>query len=91
MGLWEEVMEFWEKGTACFSKPMEMLGQVTGVTFTFNEDEELKTIKEKLEEENKLLRAKTKAYDTNEEIKALYEDALKAMRNYAGQGDPDEY
>ena len=51
MGLWDEVMEFWEKGTACFSKPMEMLGQVTGVTFTFNEDEELKTIKEKLEEE----------------------------------------
>lgn len=46
---------------------------------------------EKLEEENKLLRAKTKAYDTNEEIKALYEDALKAMRNYAGQGDADEY
>ena len=51
MGLWDEVMEFWEKGTACFSKPMEMLGQVTGVTFTFNEDEELKAIKEKLEKE----------------------------------------
>lgn len=51
IGLWDEVMEFWEKGTACFSKPMEMLGQVTGVTFTFNEDEELKVIKEKLERE----------------------------------------
>ena len=48
IGLWDEVMEFWEKGTACFSKPKEMLGQVTGVTFTLNEDEELKTIKEKL-------------------------------------------
>ena len=51
MGLWDEVMEFWEKGTACFSKPMEMLGQITGVTFTFNEDEEFKAVKEKLEEE----------------------------------------
>lgn len=51
MGLWDEVMEFWEKGTACFSKPMEMLGQITGVIFTFNEDEALKSVKEKLEEE----------------------------------------
>lgn len=51
MGLWDEVMEYWEKGTACFSKPMEMLDEVTGVTFTFNEDEGLKAIKEKLEEE----------------------------------------
>lgn len=46
---------------------------------------------EKLEEENRLLRAKTKALDNAEEIKVLYENALKAMRNYGGQGDPDEY
>jgi hypothetical protein len=47
--------------------------------------------REKLEEENKLLKAKTKAYENAEEIKELYQEALKAMRNYAGQGDPDEY
>lgn len=47
--------------------------------------------REKLERENKLLEAKTKALDSAEEIKELYEEALKAMRNYAGQGDPDEY
>ena len=46
---------------------------------------------ERLEEENKLLRAKTKALENAEEVKALYEEALKAMRNYAGQGEPDEY
>lgn len=46
---------------------------------------------EKLEEENKLLRAKTEALESGQEIKALYEDALKAMRTYAGQGDPDDY
>ena len=51
MGLWDEVMEFWEKGTACFSNPMEMMGELTGVTFTFNEDEKLKAIKEKVEAE----------------------------------------
>ena len=50
MGLWEEVMEFWEKGTACFSKPMELMGEMTGVNFTFNEDQQLKSIKEQLEE-----------------------------------------
>ena len=47
--------------------------------------------KEKLARENELLRAKAKALDSAEEIKVLYADALKAMRNYAGQGDPDEY
>lgn len=46
---------------------------------------------ERLEEENKLLRAKTKALEDAQEIKALYEDALKAMRNYGGHGEPDDY
>lgn len=47
--------------------------------------------RERLEEENKLLKAKTKAYANAEEVKVLYADALKAMRNYSGMGDPDEY
>lgn len=47
--------------------------------------------RDKLLEENKLLRAKTKAYESAEEMKVVYEEALKAMRNYSGQGDPDEY
>lgn len=47
--------------------------------------------RERLEEENKLLKAKTKAYANAEEIKVLYSDALKAMRNYSGMGDEDEY
>ena len=50
--------------------------------------------KEKLEEENKLLRAKTKAIESSEEIKALYADAVKAMRRYSGaeeDGDDDDY
>ena len=47
--------------------------------------------KEKLIEENKLLRAKTEAIENAKEVKVIYENALKAMRNYAGYGDPDEY
>lgn len=47
--------------------------------------------KEKLKRENKVLEAKAKAYESSEEIKTLYENALKAMRNYSGAGDPDEY
>lgn len=46
--------------------------------------------REKLEEENKLLRAKTKAVESSEEIKALYADAVKAMRRYSGAEDPDD-
>ena len=47
--------------------------------------------KEKLMEENKLLRAKAEAIKNAETSKVVYEEALKAMRNYAGYGDPDEY
>lgn len=47
--------------------------------------------RERLLEENKLLRAKTEALESTKEIKVLYEEAFKAMRNYSGQGDPDEY
>lgn len=46
---------------------------------------------ERLREENRLLKAKTKALENAEEIKVLYEQALKAMRNYGGQGDECEY
>lgn len=47
--------------------------------------------KEKLEEENKLLRAKTKALADSADMKELYSEAIKAMRKYSGQDDQDEY
>lgn len=47
--------------------------------------------KEKIKRENKVLEAKAKAIESAEEMKVLYDNAIKAMRNYAGYGDPDEY
>lgn len=47
--------------------------------------------KERLEEENKLLRAKTKALADSADMKELYSEAIKAMRKYSGQDDQDEY
>lgn len=47
--------------------------------------------KEKLEEENKLLRAKTENLQSQKRVEELYSEAIKAMRNYAGQGGTDEY
>lgn len=44
-----------------------------------------------MEKELELTEAKTKSLADQAELKELYADALKAMRNYAGQGDPDEY
>lgn len=48
---------------------------------------------ERLRLENDLTAAKTKALADAEEIKVLYEEALKAMRRYGGHGDEeyDEY
>ena len=47
--------------------------------------------REKLEEENKLLKAKTAQIQSMKRVEELYEEAIKAMRNYGGQGEQDEY
>lgn len=46
--------------------------------------------KEKLEEENKLLRAKTEALEAEKEYAVEYKEVLKAMRIYSGAEDIDE-
>ena len=45
--------------------------------------------REKLAEENKLLRAKTKSIEEAADMKDLYVNAIKAMARYSGNGDDD--
>lgn len=48
--------------------------------------------KEKLAEENKLLKAKTEAMRSQRKSEELFEAAINAMKRYAGHGDDsDEY
>lgn len=47
--------------------------------------------RERLEEENKLLKAKTENLQSMRKVEELYAEALKAMRNYGGKGEPDDY
>lgn len=47
--------------------------------------------REILEKQKDLITAKTEALQSQKRVEELYADALKAMRNYNGQGDPDEY
>ena len=49
--------------------------------------EKEKLERERLREEIGVLKAKAKAYDTADEMKALYADALKAMSRYQGNSD----
>lgn len=42
--------------------------------------------REKLERENELLKAKTKALESAERVEELYANALSAMRRYGGVG-----
>lgn len=46
--------------------------------------------KEKLRHEIANIEAKTKALASDEERKAMYADAIKAMQRYSGYGDQDE-
>ena len=46
--------------------------------------------REKLAEENKVLRAKTESVEEAADMKDLYEKAIKAMQRYSGNGDDDE-
>lgn len=47
--------------------------------------------KEILKEQKELMEAKTENLRSSKRIEELYNDAIKAMRNYSGNGDPDEY
>lgn len=44
-----------------------------------------------LEEQKKLIVAKTENLKAAQRVEELYSEALNAMRNYSGQGDPDDY
>lgn len=44
---------------------------------------------EKIQEENKLLRAKTKAIENSENLESLFREAMQHMTRYQG-GDEDE-
>lgn len=46
--------------------------------------------REKIEEENKLLKAKTESLQSAKRIEELYENALNAMRLYSGQVREEE-
>lgn len=52
-------------------------------------EEKLK--REKLEEENKLLRAKTEQLQSQKRIEDLYANAITAMQKYSGHGGSDDY
>ena len=45
---------------------------------------------QKLQEENKLLQAKTDAMKSAKRVEELYSEAISAMRSYSGGGDQDE-
>lgn len=47
--------------------------------------------REKLEEENKLLRAKTEALEAQRNSEADYAKVIEALKRYSGYGDQDEY
>lgn len=46
--------------------------------------------RERLVEENKLLKARTESLESAKRVDELYADAIKAMRRYSGQGAGDD-
>lgn len=46
---------------------------------------------ERLRRENTLLDAKVEQISSGARIEELYEDAIKAMKTYSGQGDEEDY
>lgn len=47
--------------------------------------------REILEKQKELITARTESLQSAKKVEELYENAINAMRNYSGQGDPDEY
>ena len=44
-----------------------------------------------LEKQAELITAKTESLQSQKRVEELYTEAMKAFRNYSGQGDGDEY
>lgn len=44
-----------------------------------------------LEKQAELITAKTESINSQKNMEEVYKRAIDAMRNYSGQGDPDEY
>jgi len=53
--------------------------------------EQDKIEKEILEKQKELIEAKTQNLQSAQRIEELYANALDAMRNYGGRGEPDDY
>ena len=47
--------------------------------------------KQILEKQAELITAKTETLKSQKKVEELYTEAMKAFRNYSGQGEPDEY
>lgn len=47
--------------------------------------------KQILEKQAELISAKTESINSQKNMEEVYKRAIDAMRNYSGQGDPDEY
>lgn len=47
--------------------------------------------KEKLRKENILLEAKAEAIESQKRSEEMFAEAIKAMKDYTGKGDPDDY
>ena len=47
--------------------------------------------KQILEKQAELITAKTETLKSRKRVEELYAEAMKAFRNYSGQGDPNEY
>ena len=47
--------------------------------------------REILERQKDLYSAKTKAYESAQDMRILYEQAINAVRKYSGNGDPEDY
>lgn len=47
--------------------------------------------KQILEKQAELITAKTESLQSQKKVEELYAKAIDAMRNYSGQGEPDDY
>ena len=47
--------------------------------------------KDILRKQEELYSAKTKAYESAQDVKELYAQAIAAVRKYSGNGDPEDY
>ena len=86
----DELSKKYKDIVVCGGTGLYIRASIYDYVFEEHEPDDVSDLEKMSNEEVELLKAKTKAYESAEDLKELYSNALSAMRDYGGHMGSDE-